>query len=929
MVCTVRSAGRLYLCLLEGSTPAALRLAGAWEPAGTMRADYGSGSVPCAVHRRDVEAGEKLVIPSPNKWGSVLAARQITGLPAHQSVFRPASSGGGGLRAPQAPAPAEWTLEYEFRQRWAELGRRIAGRQAIEARASQTLRADALIRASDGDPVDVVLRRTDALLRDLRRLGPTRDLAQDEARLRDLQAEAKRTPPATPARPAPAPRARPGRARAAPAGGLAEQILADLAAPAPAAAPDKSADRCGLFVRACRLRRRIAFANPLLDFDEILFVKRHRSRFSHMCDQFHGCFAVPGGGLFILSDPFTDEPKVRNVLADAHVSNGRLMGRKLLPGAFLSPELSFDGRTILFAYTEALGGRGFDWGRANTSGGWDVTSAYHLFRVNVDGSNLRQLTDGRWNDFDPAFLPNGRVAFVSERRGGQLRCGARPNPTYAMHTMLPDGTDIRRLSHHETHEWQPSVNNDGLVVYTRWDYVDRDSDIAHHPWVTTPDGRDARAIHGNYPGRSGREKRPWMEMDVRAVPGSRKYVATAAPHHGQAYGSLVLLDPDIEDDDVMSQLKRITPDVPFPESEGPRGAQLYGTAWPLSEDYYLGVYCYPDRLGGYGIYLLDSFGNKVALYRDAAVGCRDPIPLRPRAVPPLMPKLTAAGERQGGPAGAPPSLPDGTIACLNVYDGLKPWPEGTAIRALRIIQLFPKTNQPAEMPRVSGSAIQSLCRGVLGTVPVEADGSAYFRAPAGKLVYFQAVDANGCAAQSMRSATYLQGGERLICQGCHERRYRAPSPPKNVPLALRRAPSNIQPEVDGSFPVFYPRLVQPVLDRRCVPCHARQKKAPDLAGTPARPFWTKSYAALSKHAFGFSGGNGTCRREGSRTTPGRFGAYGAKLYKMLAAGHHDLKLPPAELRRIALWLDCNSNFYGAYHEIDAQNHGRCVMPTLE
>jgi hypothetical protein len=84
---------------------------------------------------------------------------------------------------------------------------------------------------------------------------------------------------------------------------------------------------------------------------------------------------------------------------------------------------------------------------------------------------------------------------------------------------------------------------------------------------------------------------------------------------------------------------------------------------------------------------------------------------------------------------------------------------------------------------------------------VEADGSAHFNAPTGKLLYFQAIDEEGLAVQSMRSGTYLHPGERLTCQGCHEARHLAPSSPTQPPLALLRPPSEIRPEeADGALP---------------------------------------------------------------------------------------------------------------------------------
>ncbi|MCP4642294.1 MAG: hypothetical protein GY851_17750, partial [bacterium] len=168
---------------------------------------------------------------------------------------------------------------------------------------------------------------------------------------------------------------------------------------------------------------------------------------------------------------------------------------------------------------------------------WGPEISYHIFKVNADGTGLTQLTDGSSNDFDPCFLPNGRIVFISGRRGGYLRCGGSSppldSPTYTLHSMAGDGSDIICLSYHETHEWHPSVNNAGMVVYTRWDYVDRGTNVAHHIWTCYPDGRDPRAFHGNYP--AVRESRPWMEMSIRAIPDSHKCVATAAAHHGHAF----------------------------------------------------------------------------------------------------------------------------------------------------------------------------------------------------------------------------------------------------------------------------------------------------------------------------------------------------------------------------------------------------------
>lgn len=766
----------------------------------------------------------------------------------------------------------------------------------------ETLRPEALILESDQSPADIVYRRTLALLHHLQTLPKAPDLSAEAAALAALQ------PPA--------------------GGTLAQQR-----------------ER---FSRLAALRRQIAFKNPLLDFDRIVFLKHDKqvrgSR--HMIDQYFGFNTSTTGGVYVLEQPFGAHPVVRSLLAGQRVPEGRLKGHALEnAGGFISLDLDYDGRTLLFAFTEAE--HELPPGVKCDTNYWSEATArrepasafyhfrpetcYHLFKLGADGTGLAQLTDGPWNDFDPCFLPSGRIAFISTRSGGQCRCGFRPDPTYTLHAAQADGSDVIQLSFHDTNEWQPSVDHDGMLVYTRWDYVDRDSDVAHHLWHCYPDGRDPRSAHGNYPDR--RELRPWMEMSIRAIPNSHKYVAVAAPHHGEDYGSLVLIDLREKDDRASSQLKRLTPEVLFPESEDAPGvphakgratppAEAYGTPWPLSEDFHLVVFDAAHK--NYGIYLLDSFGNRELLYRDPTIACLDPIPLKARPRPPALPVQTTQAQADR-PAGANPA--SGTVLVMNVYDSDQPWPAGAKIKALRVINLFPKDNSAAGEPQV-GHAAQALCRGVLGTVPVEADGSAHFRAPTGADLYFQALDENGLAVQTMRSATYLHPGETLACSGCHESKLAAAgATARPQTLAMRRPPSALQPEAEGSYPLTFPRLVQPVLDRKCVACHDQNRKAPSLHGDRiGKRDWSEAFQTLNKVAWGMSGGNGTALKERQYSIPGQDGARVSKLYQMLQRGHHDLKLAPDELRRITLWLDCNSNFFGAYHDTAAQARGALVPP---
>lgn len=811
-----------------------------------------------------------------------------------------------------AADPASNILEEEWDSQFQTLRQEISQRASFARLARETFRSESLILDSDRDPADVVLRRTSTLLTDLKRTSATPKLVGLEEQLAELQ------------------------------GSRATTAVTNTAA------------RRVLFTEACLLRRAIAFSNPLLNFDQLLFIKRHRALFDHMCDQFYGMAARPGGGLFILQDPFGASPQVRDVLAESVVTQGRLKGQKLsggpnrparlsfdgvgnlsgeetAGGSFLSPSLSYDGRTILFAYVECTGDRRHRHHTDASRGHWAEGRCYHVFKVNVDGSDLRQLTDGTWNDFDPCWLPNGRIAFITERRGGYLRCG-RVCPLYNLYDMAADGSDLNCLSFHESNEWHPTVTHDGRIIYTRWDYVDRHGVTAHFPWITRLDGTDSRALHGNF---APRASRPDMELNVRAIPGSPKYVATAAPHHGQAFGSLIILDPQVVDDDAMGPVKRLTPEVAFPESQG--GREVYGTAWPLSENYYLCVYDAEMQAatgrkrgpGNYGIYLVDSFGNKELIYRDPEIACLSPIPVRPTPMPAVTASASLASAKMESVS--PGHAGEATMAVVNVYDSLKPWPVGTKIKELRVLQVLPMSVPSGAPPHETGKRVGEAgdsvvpARWVLGTVPVEVDGSAFFKVPSYRELFFQALDERGLAVQSMRSATYVRNGERLVCQGCHEQKSRASVASIAVPLALKREPSQPKPDVDGSNPFSYPRLVQPVLDRNCVKCHQENPgKAPNLAREPIQKKWFASYHNLVKYAF-------TSYGDGYRTIPGKFGARASKLMAMLEKGHHDLKLPEEDYHRLTLWLDCSSMFYGVFEKEggESQLAGGLAKPTLE
>ncbi len=559
------------------------------------------------------------------------------------------------------------------------------------------------------------------------------------------------------------------------------------------------AERLSLYHQIRWLIREAAFKNPLVGDEKIVFLKRRRF-ICQMLHEYLGYFYdyedIAGGGVYILEEP-----------GQAAAYNDLIQDR-LPRGNYTTLALSYDAKTIYFGFAERAEQKPDYYSKDRR--------CFHIYAMDADGTNLRQLTDGLYDDFDPCPLPDGGIAFMSTRRGGFGRCHNpwEPLPAYTLHRMNPDGTNIQTLSFHETNEWHPSVLHDGRIVYIRWDYVDRSAANFHGLWVSNPDGSNPRALFGNFTKRVNACYQP------KAIPGSNRIVFIAGAHHADVGGSLVIVDPDrltldeqTGEDDFCS-LDILTPEICFPEAAGwPKN--YFHSPWPLSENYFLTAFSF-DPLPGMGpkvkkdtetgLYLYDRFGNMELLYKERGISCMYPIPLRPRDIPPVI------------PSALDPQLGDeGEYMLTNIAQSQFSLPESRPVRELRVFQILPKSEtHVANRPRL-GHANAESARMFLGAIPVEEDGSAYFRAPARKPLAFQAVDKTGRAIQIMRSVTYVQPGERRGCIGCHESTGVTES--KILPLAMRREPSRIEPGPSGSHPWSYPRLVQPILNKHCVRCH--------------------------------------------------------------------------------------------------------------
>lgn len=234
-----------------------------------------------------------------------------------------------------------------------------------------------------------------------------------------------------------------------------------------------------------RLKRRLALANPALTFDRLLFTKRVPTAYSHLVMQYFGWRVRPGGGIYVLESPGRS-------LACRDLLRGKLAG-----GNVLEPRLPYDAKRIVFSLVKCPKNR-YDPGRiANDAD----EGFYHVYEVGSDGTGLRQLTRGPYDDVMPTYLPDGGIAFCSTRRRGYARCFggqfSRRWHVYTLHRMDGDGKNLRSLSFHDTNEWFPAVSHSGQLLYSRWDYIDRDAVTHQNLWSIRPDGTSPATVWGN------------------------------------------------------------------------------------------------------------------------------------------------------------------------------------------------------------------------------------------------------------------------------------------------------------------------------------------------------------------------------------------------------------------------------------------------
>lgn len=656
------------------------------------------------------------------------------------------------------------------------------------------------------------------------------------------------------------------------------------------------------------LQREALLANPLLDFDRILLIRRNVGKEAARYLQASGKPIETANGIN-LGLPWRNSQSNSTI---GHPMRGwdndiavmrNLRGEPKLETLFRMPdgkimtdlELDFDANRVMFS---SIG----------------THTRWHLFEIDANGTGLRQLTPTDLPDVDHSdscYLPNGDVVFTSTASYQGLPCEFGSAPMVCLYRLFrgsantPGGEKpgtIRQLTFEQDSDWHPTVMNSGRVMYLRWEYTDTPHFFTRVLFQMNPDGTGQREIYGS------NSYWPNGFYAARPIPGSSsQFVGVVTGHHGYSrMGRLVLLDAALgrrEADGVVQALpgrgKKVEPVIvdrlyaneypkfmyPYPlaEKQTNAGAGRYflATAKPT-----------PDGL--FGVYLVDAFDNVVQIKEVEGCFLAEPIPFIPQECPPVVVDQVDMTRK------------DATVNLMDIYHGpgLKGIPRG-AVKRLRIVAYDYSLLNTGSHQHIGVESSWDIKR-VLGTVPVEEDGSANFTIPANTPIMLQPLDEDGAALQLMRSWMVGMPGEVVACTGCHEDQNSAPL--RVAPKAFMRAPDEITPWKGFARPFAFELEVQPVLDRYCVGCHdgTERDRSNLTASAPSRGTFSGAYMALQKYV----------RRPGPEgdyhlTMPMEYHASTSPLVQMLRGGHHGVRLDREAWESIYCWIDLNAPYHGS------------------
>jgi len=666
-----------------------------------------------------------------------------------------------------------------------------------------------------------------------------------------------------------------------------------------------------------------------LGFDQLLVVRRRELNPSHVYTYHVEGFGA-GGGLYLAS--VRKPGALKELVASPE-------------GQVLDCDVSFDGGEILFSWRRKQG------------------EGYQVFIINADGTNLRQLTDGPHHNYNACWLPDGGIAFLSTRSARFAYCWI--SPVGVLYRMERDGGNVTRLSANIVNDFTPSVLDDGRVIYSRWEYVDKPAIPIQSLWTIHPDGTGLAGFYGN------RVLSPATFMEARSIPGTGKVLCLLTSHNGPCRGAIGIVDIT-QGNNAPASIHNLTPEVDIGQTEMGDGNHIrgpYENPFPLNDQLFL--------VSKRGTVLVRSYdGAQVAkvLLPGEGLGFYNPQPFRVRKKPPVLastlpvaqvsiPAISPAFQLANlaparSPAGLETDAADSaepvtwaTVVLQDVYRGLEPIVKRGEVKEICVVEEMRKVVRTDVKNRAFGFQFPVISCGatyaakkVWGYASVAADGSACFKVPAGRPIYFMALDAEGRSVQRMRTFTHLMPGETQGCIGCHESRQQVAA----APIAAPRVPEALRPPEWGEPVGFdYARVVQPLLDAHCVKCHSgvTPPGKVDLCGD-ATDFFNVSYEVLARgrqrageaewdspYVNWIPTYNGM-EQNILEVTPKAWGSPRSRLAEVLLSGHPDtsgtprLTMEAREIRRVLAWIDLNVPYYGTSETTHPDTRGcRQLLPA--
>jgi hypothetical protein len=546
-------------------------------------------------------------------------------------------------------------------------------------------------------------------------------------------------------------------------------------------------------------------------------------------------------------------------------------------GTVRDPHIYYDAKKILFSYRK---------------GGCEH---FHLYQINIDGSALRQLTDGPYDDIEPVYLPDGGIMFCSSRCNRWVPCWY--SQVAILYRCESDGTGIRPISANIEHDNTPWPLPDGRIIYERWEYVDRSRVGFHHLWTCNPDGTGQMVYYGNMHPNT-------LMIDAKPIPGTDDIVAIFSPGHGKSEhaGAVTVVSPKNGPDDEPSA-------IPISAEDDWRDP------YPLGPDCFLVA-----RQAS--LYVMTADGNTSELYSLPAelisrgLQLQEPRPLQPRSPEPVIPSRLDLTQ------------PTGTLILADIYEGrnMVGVKRGEIKKLLVLETLSKPVNYTGKMIPMTFGGTFTLER-MLGTVPVEEDGSAYFEAPAMRTLFFVALDKNDNSIKRMHSFLTVEPGETTGCVGCHEQRTKTITRPKPSLMALTRSPSAIQPLSHVPDVFDFPRDIQPILDEHCLRCHDYDR--PDggviLSGDRG-PMFSHSFFTLTITAKQVSDGRD---RLVTNLPPRTVGTSASPIMNKLDGEHYKVQLSPLQKDMIRYWIESGAVYPGTYAALGTGMIGDWPKSQLE